>query len=533
MGKPPLVGPSRACARIVRWPNVAALVVRPRDGIYPQRHENIRERLMDSLPGTTTIRLAVPRFVVVVPCLLAAGLALLAAAAAAPWHVGEFADAGWFSFAILTGRSWDLVWSDFVPRLTVYLLTVRPAELLLAWTGNAPLALATYATLFGAMPAVGFLLCWAVVPRDARGDLLWPALSFVTVGFTVYGFPTEIWVTQSLFWPLLLHARHRSPGIGGTLLLGLLVLLFAFSHESMVLCLPAVALAIVARAHETGRRADLLMPLALLAACVMMWAGVRHGWPPRHSTMAWVLKNNSYYLLHSLLAPLQPFSNPIHEKLALLFLPTCVVVLVAPWRSRYATGLAIGLLAAAILLAGRNMGLATWQRYDGRSLIAAVLPVLGLAAAILRIRIAPAVTPPYRATLIVACAALAGVALIQVSETARFLVALRQFREALATLVMTPVDTTTMPDEARLPPAPGGRPWNTVAPGGVWSVGWDWTLPYQSFLVAPNMAPNALLTSTSDHIHPVECGDMAIIESAPALRGRSALALLRQFNCER
>jgi hypothetical protein len=207
-------------------------------------------------------------------------------------HLYAYADSSAFSVAILTGRAWDLIWVNYSGRLTTYLLTVLPAELLVRLGAGPRAALAAYSTIFWGLPLASLALSWLILPRDRRFNLVFPALSTVAFGLLVYGFPSETWVTMALFWPTLFAIRYLE-GAARPFAVVLLLGLFFFTHELMVTALPIFLIA----AARRSRRAFAFV-LTAIVACAALYVAAKLALPPDAATAKALNKNAA-----SLLSP--------------------------------------------------------------------------------------------------------------------------------------------------------------------------------------------------------------------------------------
>ncbi|MCK8784429.1 hypothetical protein M0638_08560 [Roseomonas sp. NAR14] len=471
-----------------------------------------------------------------------------AAALAAPllylgWHLEAYADGSYFSFALLARQSWDYVWSNFPGRLSTFLLCVEPAAAWLALTGDDAGALRLYGMLFGAMPLLGLLASLAVLPRHARGELLWPAVSFLVFGLLTLGFPTETWLTQSAFWPLLFAIRHlpehpagRRGHLAALVLLGAV---YVFSHEAMVLGLPLLALAALRLRGGPGGRRLLATVAAVFAALLLAWVAVKVGLrPPNAETTERVAANQ-----FSLLMPKAQLTNPLLQKAGIV-----LALLVPAWllwprflqtsRARRAAILSVAaaVLAAALVAA---WGLYGPHRYAARAVVLFATPALGLLCLLTRLDTGEALPAgdrprvrfdawPYLPVVVLALVLHLGEGAKFLREWARFSALLGAVADGRAPLEGQP-SLGLLPEGE--PPPPAGPGQGFPGRDTPWQLSWNWTLPFNSFLVAEGFAPRQIVHNRYARYDPVSCDQLRALAVAGTGLGEHGLRLLRDYAC--
>ena len=111
---------------------------------------------------------------------------------------------------------------------------------------NQTTALQSYGVIWSALPLLSLLSCFGIATKYRMDSIaVWPALWFVFFGFLSFGFPTEVWVMQAVYWPTLLLALLSFYSWPAIIMLSILFDALAFSHEAMLLLLPALGAAIV------------------------------------------------------------------------------------------------------------------------------------------------------------------------------------------------------------------------------------------------------------------------------------------------
>lgn len=452
-----------------------------------------------------------------------AGFAILAPIA----RLYEFADAAFFSIGIVTQHSWSLVWCNFSGRLSAYLLTIAPAELMLRLGARPEAALQVYSAIFWSLPLLSLALSRLALPRDARANLITPAVFFVAGAMLVYGFPTETWIMASLFWPTLYGVRYlRGWRFAATapLLLGL----FIFSHEMMILGLPLLVGAAALR--NDGRR-YLVATGAIVVALVAAYAAVKLAAPPRDAETAKVLASNAKWLT----TPAALVSAALECAPFWLELMGCLTFLVLFLRARRSKRLAgragaIGCMAATFIvligleMSGLSQAYANHEgRYHARVVMVPLMLAFGLVALVtdIRSRAAPADAASLdgRAVLGLVCA----IVFVQTLENGRFLGRWSVYRAELREVV---ADGRGVP--GRLPyKSLSGRAANPAG-GRFWALASPWAAPFQSVLLVAE--PRDLVVAKERKYRPVTCARWKAIEGAfPSSAG---FQLLKSYLCK-
>lgn len=479
--------------------------------------------------GQVPLRLTIAAYVLVVTAAPAVFVA---------FRLNGYADGGLFSFAILAGRSWDFVWANFSGRLAAYALTVRPAELYLAWTGDATGALRLYALLFGGLPCLGLLASLAFLPAGRRKELIWPAFAFLTAGLLTFGFPTETWLTLSAFWPLLFALRYAGGRVVEVLAVLLLAGVYVFSHEGMVLGLPVLFLELLRRGRAAETRPAALRLALTLLLVLLAWICTKAALAPTDPATARAIAGNQWDLVH----PRHLYANLVLQKAGI-----AVLAGAALWgwlgrrdgwtarRSFLLAALLAMVLALALIPA---WGLYASERYGARVVVLLLLPLLGLVSGFATIEAVPGASPnrafDARLAGIGATPVLAPVLLLlslHLGEGVKFL---RQWQD-----FATDYETVTAGG-----PGPVGRPDLAVYPATeaatgaararpTWQVDWGWALPYLAVVIAPDRDPQALTYLVSNRYHPVNCSQIRGLAGTRTGIGPQGVALLRDFLCSR
>ncbi|HEY0223529.1 MAG TPA: hypothetical protein VGC38_03365 [Pseudolabrys sp.] len=188
-----------------------------------------------------------------------------------------YGDGALFSYAVAAQDAWAFHWHNISGRATVYLFTMAPAEIFVALTGSPAAGVFVYGLLFFAYPLLGLIATYAADRSQGRVFFTYACFSTAALCPLVFGFPTEMWLARSLFWPALALAHYARPGVAGTALVFAAMLALVFTHEGAIV----IAAAIVATLLLRGPRGRLFMRgLGVLAAALAIRLAVKLILPP-------------------------------------------------------------------------------------------------------------------------------------------------------------------------------------------------------------------------------------------------------------
>lgn len=414
-----------------------------------------------------------------------------------------YADGSLFSYAVAAESGWAFHWHNISGRILVYLLVHMPAEAYVALTNDAAGGIAVYGLLFFSAPLIGLAATWLIDETSGRSLFTGACLSTACLCPLVFGFPTEMWVAHSLFWPTLALARGARRGIARSVLLAVAMLALVLTHEgAVVLAVSIVAIVmLVGTADDERRRA-----VTALAVALAVWAMVKAAMPP------------------------DPYFSAVLARAALAFID--VTGLVNPVMVAIAAGVAgwslVALAAHRLDLAGGTLvalaclalaGGAYWLWHDGylladdrytlRTALLIATPVLGLWAS------ARAADSEARLSSIGAVAAglarritrtmphslsagaLAAVTLVHVVETVEFVTAWEAYKSAVARLATSALSDPWLGDSRFASALRLGDDANRMS--------WHSTTQYLSILVAPGMRPRRLVVHPDAGYHWMTC----------------------------
>jgi hypothetical protein len=188
-----------------------------------------------------------------------------------------YADGAMFSYAVAVQDVWVFHWHNIANRITVFVLTLWPAEIFVGLTGRPYAGIVVYGFLFNLAPLIG--LGWTFI-TDRSGNhaiFVFACASTALLCPLVFGFPTEMWMAHALFWPTLALAHYAHRGAVGAMVLSIAMAALVLSHAGGIV----FAFVIVATLGLHGVR-DLLFvrgAISLLVALIL-WIIVKIAYPP-------------------------------------------------------------------------------------------------------------------------------------------------------------------------------------------------------------------------------------------------------------
>ncbi len=281
------------------------------------------------------------------------------------------ADGAFFVFALASGEPWTLKWSEISARVSVYLLTVLPTQLLADLFDLAPTASARLnAFFFYGLPALQFALAAKLVWQSRPELLLFPIANYVFATSLGYGFPSEILLAPGFLWiALFLIARGRAASPWFLAALASLI----FSHE---LALPSALIAAGLALHQIhgqdrSRSLQWFVTLGSVAALIALF----------FSTLLMGGAEGSKSNLIYVVDPRRIFNNPTLWLLA-ISVPIAIALNVKSliFSSRYKLIAGALLLAATPLILQQLLPNLDFEqgRYSSRSIIGGAMFVLSV-----------------------------------------------------------------------------------------------------------------------------------------------------------
>jgi hypothetical protein len=438
---------------------------------------------------------------------VAGGLSVVA------WTTGLmlYADGALFSFIIGVGDAWGLVWHIMPARIAVYLLTVLPAETAHRWGLSAMAAMRLYQALFVGFPFFGLAACRALVPRDLRWLLLFPALSILALAISALGYPSETLLTLAGFWPALFGLRYADGRLRSAGLAVFFTAIFLFSHPGMVFALPLLPIAGFLRWRECPDRPvrrTLALQAGAIATLLALWSWrlaveMRDPGIVQSGRHMWSLDG-----LRDVIA-LQP-------AIAIVVLYLGLWALLGWRRDRLVLWAVPTFPSIALLFALLHTETVTPEsHYYVRTALVFILPTLG-GLALWRGRSAP--------QGVTTLAMIAALAATQLLHNLSFLQAWIDYRDSVVASVTA--------EPARVVPLAHVQAQRSVpnAP----SIAWSWGEPYLS-LTLPGLPRYAAIVADPSPVSysPFHCSQMNAVAAQADWVPSETLALLKEYVCAR
>lgn len=210
---------------------------------------------------------------------IAAGLSwsLVFIVVALEYELQLYADGAMFSYAVAAQDVWAFHWHNISGRLTVFFLSLWPAELYVGLTGSPWGGIVVYGLLFYVSPLIGLVATFVADRSRGRTIFAYACFSTALLCPLVFGFPTEIWMAHALFWPTLAVAHYAQRGVVGAVVIFAMLVALMFTHEGALV----LALTIVATLALRGlRNAPFMRGASAFIAALTVWTAVKLLLPP-------------------------------------------------------------------------------------------------------------------------------------------------------------------------------------------------------------------------------------------------------------
>src|SRR6187431_509149 len=287
-----------------------------------------------------------------------------------------YGDGAMFSYAVAVQDVWAFHWHNISGRTSVFLLTLLPAEAVVASTGDPWAGIVVYGLLFYISPLVGLAVTYAADRSPGRLVFVYACGSTALLCPLIFGFPTEMWLAHAIFWPALALSHYAKPNSLGALRVFAAWLLLAFTHEAALVLLLAMTATLTPRGWWS---APFVRAATSLAIIITLAAAVKVAVPP-----------DEYYTDVFLRAARHFFDLEIFKVAIVLLLLAAILAygaILAPlsiWLSRgaciCALGLLLGMLSVYWLYFDHSVHASS--RYYLRTALVILTPALGALAAI-------------------------------------------------------------------------------------------------------------------------------------------------------
>ena len=437
-----------------------------------------------------------------------------------------YGDGAMFSYAVAVQDVWAFHWHNISGRISVFLLTLLPAESLVAITGKPWAGIIAYGILLYIAPLVGLAATYATDRSAGRLIFLYACGSTAVLCPLIFGFPTEIWLAHAIFWPTLALSHYARPTILGVLLVFAAWLLLAFTHEGAFVLL----LALLATLAPRGiRNTPFQRGIANLFVIVILAAASKIFVPP-----------DEYYADAFVRAALNFFDPAIFnvavvvELLSAIVIYAAILALISFWFPNRACFLALSILLVLLCIFWLRFdhSVNASSRYYLRTALVIATPLLGVTAAFAAMtreglianphaRLEYALISPGRAVCALG-SILFAVNLIHMVETGKFVSAWSRYRGVITTLAMSQDSDPALGDHRfvssrRIPP--------DLAP-----LEWFSTIPYLSAILS-NFRPNRLVIDPAGNYFWLSCATATQSMERQLVVPLRTRELIRTYSC--
>jgi hypothetical protein len=455
------------------------------------------------------------------------GWSILFVVLALGYELQLYADGAMFSYAVAVQDVWAFHWHNISTRLSVFFLSLWPAEAYVGLTGDPHGGIAIYGFLFYVAPLAGLAGTFIVDRSRDRIMFVYACASTALLCPLVFGFPTEMWMAHALFWPTLASAHYARRCTLGTALVAIMMAALVFTHAGGVV----LALVVVVTLGLHGLRHPLFLRGAIvLLAALAAWFIVKAIYPPDD------------YFADVLVRAALGFFDPAIFEVNLVLLLTGVLggyALALVVLCRYMTGSA-AVFAAVMVTAFGLLSYLLWldqwihasNRYYLRTLLVVVTPVFGLLSALYAERGDHAFSAPGLLRLTKAigsgmalrtfAGAVVLVTIVHAAQTARFISNWGSYKTAVRALAMGSTADPELGD-------PRFVSSERIAPH-LRQLTWFSTIEYLSVIVA-DFRPSRLVIDPAGNYFWLSCETAT--ENAKAARAVPAPArdLVRIYSC--
>ena len=449
-------------------------------------------------------------------------------AVALAYKLELYADGAMFSYAVAVQDVWAFHWHNISGRLSVYFLSLLPAEFSVGLSGNPGIGIVVYGLLFYIAPLAGLIGTFVTDRSHERTIFVYACFSTALLGPLIFGFPTEMWLAHALFWPALAASHYAKRTPAGTALVFILLLALAFTHEGAL----ALTLAIVATLTPRGLRdAVFLRAVAAMIVILALSAAVKIVIPP-----------DEYYASAFTRAALHFFDPAIFQVsiVSVLFATLAGYGAIHLLLSRMAPDRAFVYAAFVVLAALATYWL--WfdhaihasSRYYLRTAIVIVTPVLGALAVLSAMHEDGHPTFPFpgleralaamqsRGSRPLAAAFLL-LTLVHAIETGKFISAWEHYRAAIAALATGNASDPVLGDRHFVSS-------DRIA-GDLNRLSWFSTTPYLS-AIAANLRPNRLVIDPVGNYFWLSCATATANSEASRMVPAETRDLVRIYSCQ-
>src|SRR6478735_2945577 len=438
-----------------------------------------------------------------------------------------YGDGAMFSYAVAVRDVWAFHWHNISGRMSVFLLTMLPAEALVRITNSPSAGIIAYGLLFYIFPLMGLAATYAADRSPGRIIFVYACGSTALLCPLIFGFPTEMWLAHAMFWPTLALSHYAKTTIIGALLVLAAWLLLAFTHEGALVLLLAIAATLAPRGLWSATFVRAAIGLAIVAV------------PAAAAKI--ILPPDDYYAGAFLRAALHFFELDIFKVEVVLVLLAAIttygaiLMLLLIWLPRraciWALGILLGLLSIYWLHFDHSVHASS--RYYLRTVLVIVTPLLGTLGAFAAMtsdgmifnrpaKLWHALVSPRGGTLCALASIFLVVTLIHAIETGKFVASWSDYRNAIAMLAMSNESDPALSNPRfisaeRIPAA--------LAP-----LSWFSTIPYLSIILS-NFSPNRLVIDPAGNYFWLSCATATRNRDAELVVPAQTRELVRVYSC--
>ncbi len=439
-----------------------------------------------------------------------------------------YADGAMFSYAVAVQDVWAFHWHNISGRMSVFFLSLLPAEAVVGLTGNPHAGIVIYGLLFYLAPLAGLIGTFAADRSRGRIIFVYACCSTALLCPLIFGFPTEMWLAHAVFWPALAVSHYARRNFVGTALVFIMLFMLAFTHEGALV----LAATIVATLAPRGLRdPTFVRAAAILIVVLAMAAAAKIMLPP-----------DEYYAGVFLRAALHFFDFTILEVrvVVLVFavlagygILLLVLSRLVPDRA-YLYAAAIAAVVLLIYWLRFDHSIHASSRYYLRTAVVIVTPMFGALAALSAMSSDGTLAFPLPG-VIRAKAALSSRAalplaamfmlltLVHVVETGKFVTSWRHYKSAIAALATGDQSDPALGDPRFVS---SDRIASDLAP-----LSWFSTTPYLSVLLA-DFTPNRLVIDPAGNYFWLSCATATANATAARSVPQAGRDLIRIYSCQ-
>ncbi len=438
-----------------------------------------------------------------------------------------YADGAMFSYAVAVQDVWAFHWHNISGRMSVFILSLLPAEIFVGLSGNPGAGIVVYGLLFYVAPLAGLIGTFAADHSRRRIVFAYACCSTALLCPLIFGFPTEMWLAHAVFWPTLAVCHYGKRTVVGTALVFVLMLTLAFTHEGALV----LALSIVVTLAPRGLRdASFRRAAAVFAVILAIAAGAKIAFPP-----------DDYYADVFLRAALHFFDPGLFEVSVVILLLGVLAAygvllllftLIFPGRA-YLYAATIVLVGLAVYWLRFDHTIHASSRYYLRTALVLLTPMFGVLAALSALSregrlpvsmpsIARAITSLRGGSARPLAAVFMLLTLVHIVETAKFVAGWRQYRAEVTALATGNASDPALGDPRFVS--------SERMASNLSQLSWFSTTPYLSVIVA-NFMPNRLVIDPTGNYFWLSCATATANENAVRATPKEGRTLIRLYSC--